>query len=55
MTCLPLLTHLLALCACLSAGDAMAAPATARQMPIDIVTPLIADDGTAYPLSLIHI
>ena len=46
---LPLLTHLVALCACLSAGDAMAAPATARQMPIDIVTPLIADDGSAYP------
>ena len=46
---LPLFTHVVALCACLSAGDAMAAPATARQMPIDIVTPLIADDGSAYP------
>lgn len=51
MTCLrlPLLSHILALCACLSAGGAMAAPATARQMPIDSVAPLMADDGSAYP------
>ncbi len=46
---LHLLIHLVALCACLSAGDAVAAPATARQMPIEIVAPLLADDGSAYP------
>jgi hypothetical protein len=49
MICLRLPTHLVALCACLSAGDAIAGPATARQMSIDIVSPLIADDGSAYP------
>ncbi|RVU45052.1 hypothetical protein [Rubrivivax rivuli] len=27
----------------------MAAPATARERPINIVTPLMADDGSAYP------
>lgn len=42
------LTPIVALCACLSAGHALAAPATARQMPIDIVAPLLADDGSAY-------
>lgn len=46
---LPLLHPLAALCTCLSTGDAMAAPATARQMPIEIIAPLLADDGSAYP------
>ncbi len=51
MTCLrlPMLTHLVALCAGVSAGGAIAAPAAARQMPIETVAPLMADDGSVYP------
>ena len=46
---LPLLAPVAALCACLCAGDAMADSVTARQIPIDFVAPLLADDGSAYP------
>jgi hypothetical protein len=37
------------LCAALAAGEVKAVPSTARQMPIDLVAPLLADDGSAYP------
>jgi hypothetical protein len=46
---LPLFVTVIALCAGLSAGNAIAASATARQMPLDIVAPLLADDGSTYP------
>lgn len=46
---LSLLTPVAALCAGLAACDAVADTVTARQVPIDIVAPLLADDGSAYP------
>lgn len=45
----PRLAPFAALYACLFLSTAMAGSVTARQIPIDVVAPLLADDGSAYP------
>ncbi len=49
---LPLLLPAALLALHLGAAKALAAPPLARQIPIDFVAPLLADDGSAYPSAL---